>query len=181
MNDLVPRLRSNLAAVIRGKPREIDFLVLALLGGGNVLLTDVPGVGKTTLARAMAASIAGTFRRIQFTPDLLPADVLGGSIYNPKDGSFAFRRGPIFTQICLADEINRATPKTQSAMLETMQEGSVSIGGKVHQLKQPFFVMATRLSLRTARRAVRTRSEHIQALLHFGRKHRTPGRAAENT
>jgi MoxR-like ATPase len=136
-------LRENLARVIKGKPREIDLLILALLGGGNVLLTDVPGVGKTTLAKSVAASISGAFRRIQFTPDLLPADVLGGSIYSPRDGSFSFRKGPVFTNILLADEINRASPRTQSALLEAMAEGQVSIEGETHQLPRPFWVVAT--------------------------------------
>jgi MoxR-like ATPase len=143
LNQLVEALRKNLSIVIRGKPREVDFLILALLGNGNVLLSDVPGVGKTTLAKAMAASIAGAFRRIQFTPDLLPADVLGGSIYNPKEGTFSFRRGPVFANVLLADEINRASPRTQSSLLEAMAEQQVSIEGETHPLPKPFWVVAT--------------------------------------
>ena len=143
MNELVDRLRRDLGSVVRGKPREIDFLLVALLGGGNVLLTDVPGVGKTTLAKALAASISGTFRRIQFTPDLLPADVLGGSIYNPREGTFLFRRGPVFANVLLADEINRASPRTQSSLLEAMAEQQVSIEGETHPLPSPFWVIAT--------------------------------------
>ncbi|HZU97000.1 MAG TPA: AAA family ATPase, partial [Planctomycetota bacterium] len=143
MSTLTDRLRQNLGSVIKGKPREIDFLIISLVSGGNVLLTDVPGVGKTTLAKTVAASISATFRRIQFTPDLLPADVLGGSIYNPKEGSFSFRRGPVFANVLLADEINRASPRTQSALLEAMAEGQVSIEGETHRLPQPFWVVAT--------------------------------------
>ncbi len=143
MASMAERLRDNLNSVIRGKPAEVDLLITAFLGGGNVLLTDVPGVGKTTLAKAMAASIKGEFRRIQFTPDLLPADILGGSIYNPKEGTFAFRKGPIFTNVLLADEINRASPRTQSSLLEAMAEGQVSIEGETHQLPDPFWVIAT--------------------------------------
>ncbi|MBX3469879.1 MAG: MoxR family ATPase [Planctomycetes bacterium] len=141
--DLVARLRENLRAVIRGKDPEVDLLITAFLAGGNVLLTDVPGVGKTTLAKAIAASIGGTFRRVQFTPDLLPADVLGGSIYNPREGSFSFRQGPVFANVLLADEINRASPRTQSALLEAMAEGQVSIEGTTHALPRPFWVIAT--------------------------------------
>ncbi|MGE0706529.1 MAG: AAA family ATPase [Planctomycetota bacterium] len=143
MTDFVPRLRENLCRVIRGKVREVDLLIAAFLGGGNVLLTDVPGVGKTTLAKAMAASISGLFRRVQFTPDLLPADVTGGSIYNPREGTFDFRKGPVFANVLLADEINRASPRTQSALLEAMAEGQVSIEGESHRLPEPFWVIAT--------------------------------------
>ncbi|MFH0911596.1 MAG: MoxR family ATPase [Planctomycetota bacterium] len=143
MNDLVKRLQKNLNFVIRGKPEEIDFLITAFLGGGNILLNDVPGVGKTTLAKALAASINGTFHRIQFTPDLLPADIMGGSIYNPREGTFVFRKGPIFANILLADEINRASPRTQSSLLEAMAEGQVSIEGRTYPLAPPFWVVAT--------------------------------------
>jgi len=143
MRNLVDRLQTNLKAVIRGKDDRIRLLIMALLGGGNVLLTDAPGVGKTTLAKAMARSIGGTFHRIQFTPDLLPADILGGSIYNPREATFAFRRGPIFANILLADEINRASPRTQSSLLEAMAEGQVSIEGETHFLPKPFWVIAT--------------------------------------
>jgi MoxR-like ATPase len=143
MNQLAARLRENLNQVIRGKETEIDFLITAFLAGGNVLLNDVPGVGKTTLAKALAASIRGAFHRIQFTPDLLPADILGGSIYNPREGTFHFRRGPIFANILLADEINRASPRTQSSLLEAMAEGQVSIEGETYTLPRPFWVIAT--------------------------------------
>ncbi|MFW5857998.1 MAG: AAA family ATPase [Planctomycetota bacterium] len=143
MSSLVNALRQNLQSVIRGKDHEIDYLIAAFLGGGNVLLNDVPGVGKTTLARAIAASITGAFRRVQFTPDLLPADILGGAIYNPREGEFHFRRGPIFAQVLLADEVNRASPRTQSSLLEAMAEGQVSIDGETHPLPQPFWVIAT--------------------------------------
>lgn len=141
--DRIGLLRRNLSAVIRGKDDVIDILLTALLASGSVLMEDVPGVGKTTLAKALARSLDADFRRIQFTPDLLPSDILGAPIYNPQDGSFQFRRGPIFCSILLADEINRASPRTQSALLEAMSEGQVTIDGVCHPLPAPFLVLAT--------------------------------------
>ncbi|GAB4451758.1 MAG: MoxR family ATPase [Armatimonadaceae bacterium] len=139
----VRSLEENLERVIKGKNREIRLLLNALLAGGHTLLEDVPGTGKTTLAKALARSIDGTFKRIQFTPDLLPSDVTGSSFYNPKDGSFTFREGPIFTNVLLADEINRTSPRTQSALLEVMSEGQVTVEGRQRILPQPFLVVAT--------------------------------------
>lgn len=136
-------LQKNLSGVIRGKPEVIEVLTIAVLAGGSVLMEDVPGVGKTTLAKALAKSLDLSFNRIQFTPDLLPGDILGSSIYNPREGTFAFRAGPIFTHILLADEINRASPRTQSALLEAMSESQATIEGERHPLPQPFFVLAT--------------------------------------
>lgn len=136
-------LKRNLASVIFGKDESLDLLIIALLAGGSVLIEDVPGVGKTTLAKALARSVDAEFRRIQFTPDLLPADILGSSIYNPVDGSFKFRKGPIFCNVLLADEINRASPRTQSALLEAMNEMQATIEGKRYPLPGPFMVVAT--------------------------------------
>jgi MoxR-like ATPase len=129
--------------VIVGKSETIDLVVLALLCRGHVLLEDVPGTGKTTLAKALAASLDSQFNRIQFTPDLVPADVLGVNFFNAKNGEFEFRPGPIFSEILLADEINRATPRTQSALLEAMQERQASIDGVTSPVPEPFMVMAT--------------------------------------
>ncbi|WP_166820541.1 AAA family ATPase [Thalassoroseus pseudoceratinae] len=137
------RLKSNLSGVIQGKGECIDILLVAVLAGGSVLMDDVPGVGKTTLAKALANSIDLSFQRVQFTPDLLPSDILGSSIYNPVDGNFQFRRGPIFCNVLLADEINRASPRTQSALLEAMSESQATIDGVCHPLHAPFFVLAT--------------------------------------
>ncbi len=137
------RIIENISRVIIGKERELRLAVTALLCGGHMLIEDVPGVGKTMLARAIAVSTGCAFRRIQFTPDLLPSDVTGVSIYNQKEGDFEFRPGPIIAQIVLADEINRATPKTQSALLEAMEERQVTVDGVTHKLPAPFMVMAT--------------------------------------
>ena len=136
-------LKKNLNTVIQGKAEVIDILVSAVPAGGSVLMEDVPGVGKTTLAKALARSLSAVYNRIQFTPDLLPADILGSSIYNPVDGNFTFRPGPIFCNVLLADEINRASPRTQSALLEAMSEGQVTIEGMGRTLDPPFIVLAT--------------------------------------
>ncbi len=137
------RLQENLGLVIRGKPECLEILTIALLANGSVLMEDVPGVGKTTLAKALAKSVDLSFNRIQFTPDLLPSDILGSSIYNPVDGQFRFRPGPIFSHVLLADEINRASPRTQSALLEAMSESQATIEGVRHPLEAPFLVLAT--------------------------------------
>ena len=141
--DKVQEAKKQLNRVIRGKEQVLQLLFAALFAEGHVLMEDVPGTGKTTLAKALALSVTADFSRIQFTPDLLPADILGSSIYSPKEGTFFFRQGPVFTNLLLADEINRASPRTQSALLEAMNEGQVSIEGKELKLIKPFLVIAT--------------------------------------
>ncbi|MCI0774854.1 MAG: MoxR family ATPase [Chloroflexi bacterium] len=140
---MATEIRESIQRVIVGKSEAIDLAVVALLCRGHVLLEDVPGTGKTTLAKALAASLDCQFGRIQFTPDLVPADVLGVNFYNMSKSEFEFRPGPVFSQVLLADEINRATPRTQSALLEAMQERQVSIDGVTSELPEPFMVMAT--------------------------------------
>ncbi|HTY45527.1 MAG TPA: MoxR family ATPase [Patescibacteria group bacterium] len=137
------RLIENIERVIVGKTETVKFLLVGLLTNGHILIEDVPGLGKTTLALALARSINADFKRIQFTPDLLPSDITGGFVYNPKSGEFDFKPGPVFTNILLADEVNRTTPRSQSALLECMQEYRVSVDGKTFTLPYPFMVIAT--------------------------------------
>ena len=148
--ELIATLRRNIESVIIGKPDVVKLTVTCLLARGHVLLEDVPGIGKTALARATARSVACAFRRIQFTPDLLPSDITGVSIFDSERKDFAFKRGPIFSNIILADEINRATPRTQAALLEAMNENRVSVDGTTHNLPSPFLVIATQNPLEFA-------------------------------
>ena len=143
ISEVARRLRENIQKVIVGKDDVINLTLVAVLTEGHLLLEDVPGIGKTTLARALAVSLGCSFRRIQFTPDLLPSDVTGLNWFNQKEQSFEFRPGPVISQVVLADEINRATPRTQSALLEAMQERQITIDGVTHPLPRPFLVMAT--------------------------------------
>jgi len=140
---LMKRVKTNINRVVIGKEQVIDQLLIAMVCSGHVLLEDVPGTGKTLLAKTLAKSLACDFKRIQFTPDLLPTDLSGINFYNQKLSEFEFRPGPVFTNILLADEINRATPRTQASMLECMEERQVSIDGETHRLAQPFLVIAT--------------------------------------
>ncbi len=141
--EVAARVRDNVQQVIVGKSEVIDLALVAVLCEGHILIEDVPGIGKTTLARALAASLGCTFRRIQFTPDLLPSDVTGINYFNQKKQEFEFRPGPVMSQVVLADEINRATPRTQSSLLEAMQERQVTVDGETYPLPRPFLVLAT--------------------------------------
>lgn len=143
MQDKIQAALDQLNATVLGKQNQVKMALCCLLSDGHLLLEDLPGMGKTTLAHALAGVMGMSFRRIQFTSDLLPADILGGSVFDPSTGNFHFHEGPIFCQVLMADEINRATPRTQSALLEAMEEGQVSLDGETRQLPDPFFVIAT--------------------------------------
>ena len=149
IGDLCGRVGRNIARVIVGKEDVIDLSLVALLAGGHLLLEDVPGTGKTVLAKSLARSVGVEFRRVQFTPDLLPSDLTGIQYYNQKQSEFIFRKGPVFTHILLADEINRATPRTQSSLLECMEERQVTADGVTHPLEDPYFVIATQNPVET--------------------------------
>ena len=143
-------LLANMERVMVGKEKVLTLILTALFAGGHVILEDVPGTGKTKLAKSLAASLTGTFKRIQFTPDLLPSDVTGMNVYNRQTGEFELRKGPVFANILLADEINRATPRTQAGLLESMEEGQVTIDGESLPLPRPYFVIATQNPIETA-------------------------------
>lgn len=146
----IEKIRANIETVIIGKREVIDLVLTAMIAQGHVLLEDMPGTGKTMLAKALACSLAVPFARVQMTPDLLPSDVTGLNVYNPKSGEFEFHPGPVFTNVLLADEINRATPRTQASLLECMEEKQVTVDGVTRKLSEPFFVIATENPIETA-------------------------------
>lgn len=150
VNELTNKIKQNIEKVIVGKGDIIDLLLTSLIANGHVLLEDVPGTGKTVLAKSLSKSIEADFKRIQFTPDLLPSDITGLNYYNQKEGQFTFRKGPVFSNILLADEINRATPRTQSSLLECMEEKQITIDGETRILDRPFLVIATQNPVETA-------------------------------
>lgn len=149
VKDLATKLRDNMGQVVLGKTGVIDKIIIALFSGGHILLEDIPGTGKTTLAKALSCSINCEFKRVQFTPDLLPSDLIGVNFYNQKQGEFVFKQGAVFTNILLADEINRATPRTQSSLLECMEEKQASVDGYTYKLDSPFLVIATQNPIET--------------------------------
>ncbi|TVR07920.1 MAG: MoxR family ATPase [Planctomycetota bacterium] len=174
---LIQQLRQAIARVFRGDSQAIDMVLMAYLAGGHVLIEDIPGVGKTTLARALAQSIGGSFRRLQCTPDLMPSDISGLSIYDGRERAFVFHPGPLFCDILLADELNRTPPRTQSALLEAMSEGQVTIDGTSHELSPGFFCIATQNPVDHVGTYPLPDSQRDRFLLCFGLGY--PGRDAE--
>src|SRR5687767_16026168 len=175
--DCIRRLEENVSRALVGKPEVVRLAVIGLLARGHLLIEDVPGVGKTTLGAALARSIGGGFQRIQFTSDMLPSDVLGVSIYQPDRGDFVFKPGPLFTNIVLADEINRTTPKTQSCLLEAMNEAQVSLDHATYPLPRPFMVLATQNPLEYAGTHPLPESQPDSVLLHIAIRYLAAGDA----